>query len=84
VRYNIALQVIHPGFVKTPLTDKNDFNMPFLMESEAAADRIVQGMSGNSFEITFPRRFTWSLKLLRALPYALYFALIKRATKGKI
>jgi NAD(P)-dependent dehydrogenase (short-subunit alcohol dehydrogenase family) len=82
--YNIALQVIHPGFVKTPLTDKNDFNMPFLMESAAAADRIVQGMSGNSFEITFPRRFTWSLKLLRALPYVLYFALIKRATKGKI
>jgi NAD(P)-dependent dehydrogenase (short-subunit alcohol dehydrogenase family) len=77
----ITVQVIHPGFVRTPLTDKNDFKMPFLMEPEAAAQRIVDGMAGDSFELTFPRRFTYQLKLLRALPYALYFWLVKRATK---
>ncbi len=80
----VIIQTIHPGFVRTPLTDKNDFKMPFLMEPEAAADRIVLGMSGTGFEITFPRRFTWMLKVLRALPYAWYFALVKKATKGKI
>ncbi len=80
----VVIQVIHPGFVKTPLTDKNDFKMPFLMEADSAAQRIVTGMSGTGFEITFPRRFTWMLKLLRALPYAWYFWLITRATKGKI
>jgi NAD(P)-dependent dehydrogenase (short-subunit alcohol dehydrogenase family) len=78
----ITVQVIHPGFVRTPLTDKNDFNMPFLMEPEPAAQRIVDGMATNCFEITFPRRFTHQLKLLRALPYAAYFALVKRATKN--
>ncbi len=77
----VVVQVIHPGFVKTPLTDKNDFKMPFLMSSEAAAERIVNGMTYGGFEITFPRRFTWMLKVLRALPYALYFPLITAATK---
>jgi NAD(P)-dependent dehydrogenase (short-subunit alcohol dehydrogenase family) len=78
-RQGIIVQVIHPGFVKTPLTDKNDFPMPFLMAPEAAAARIVAGMSGNSFEITFPRRFTYLLKLLRMMPYRLYFWLVGKA-----
>ena len=82
-RDNITVQVIHPGFVRTPLTDKNDFPMPFLMEPDAAAARIVAGMAGNSFEMTFPRRFTWMLKLLRILPYRLYFWLVAKGTKGK-
>ena len=80
---NIIVQAVHPGFVRTPLTDKNDFPMPFLMEPDDAAQRIVDGMSRDGFEITFPRRFTWMLKLLRCLPYALYFALVGRATQGK-
>ncbi len=80
----VVVQVIHPGFVKTPLTDKNDFNMPFLMSAEAAADRVVRGMSGTGFEITFPRRFTWMLKLLRMLPYRLYFWLVTKGTKSRV
>jgi NAD(P)-dependent dehydrogenase (short-subunit alcohol dehydrogenase family) len=80
---NVTMQVIHPGFVRTPLTDKNDFKMPFLMEAEAAARRIVRGMASGGFEITFPRRFTFMLKLLRMLPYSVYFSLVGRATKGK-
>jgi NAD(P)-dependent dehydrogenase (short-subunit alcohol dehydrogenase family) len=80
--FGVTVQVVHPGFVKTPLTDKNDFKMPFLMSPDAAAARMVAGMSHDGFEITFPRRFTYMLKLLRILPYWLYFALVGRATSG--
>jgi NAD(P)-dependent dehydrogenase (short-subunit alcohol dehydrogenase family) len=80
--FGIVVQTVHPGFVKTPLTDKNDFKMPFLMSAEAAAQRLVAGMARDSFEITFPRRFTYLLKLLRLLPYRLYFWLVGRATSG--
>ena len=74
------MQVVHPGFVRTPLTDKNDFPMPFLMEPDQAAARIVAGLQSDRFEITFPRRFTMLLKLLRCLPYAWYFPAVRRAT----
>lgn len=77
----VDVRLVCPGFVKTPLTDRNPFPMPFLMEADAAADRMFRGLSeGRSFEITFPRRFTWFLKVLERLPYALYFPLVKRAT----
>ena len=79
-QHGVRLQLIDPGFVKTPLTDKNPFPMPFLISAESAADRITQGLSGSQFEITFPRRFTWLLKLLRSLPYRLYFPIVARAT----
>lgn len=79
-RHGIIVQVVHPGFVRTPLTDKNDFPMPFLMEPDQAAARIVAGLQSDRFEITFPRRFTMLLKLLRCLPYAWYFPAVRRAT----
>lgn len=79
-RHGVTVQVVHPGFVRTPLTDKNDFPMPFLMEPEKAAARIVSGLQSDRFEITFPRRFTMLLKLLRCLPYAWYFPAVRRAT----
>ncbi len=78
--HGIVVQTIHPGFVRTPLTDKNDFAMPFLMEPDAAAARIVKGLQSARFEITFPRRFTALLNLLRCLPYGWYFPLVRRAT----
>lgn len=77
----VNLSVIHPGFVKTPLTDQNEFDMPFLMEVEEAALRIVDGLERGSFEITFPRRFAYLLNIGRALPYRLYFALSRRLVK---
>jgi NAD(P)-dependent dehydrogenase (short-subunit alcohol dehydrogenase family) len=77
-RAGVDLRLINPGFVRTPLTDQNAFPMPFLMEPDAAARRIVDGLGRRGFEITFPRRFTYGLKLLRALPYPLFFAVTRR------
>ena len=79
--FGVRISVINPGFVRTPLTDLNPFPMPFLMEADEAADRIVKGLARGVFEITFPRRFTWLVKLARILPYALYFPLIRKTTK---
>ncbi len=77
-RYGIKLTLINPGFVKTPLTDRNEFKMPFLIDLDDAADRIVAGLKTGRFEVTFPKRFTWGMKLARCLPYGLYFALTRR------
>lgn len=76
----LKIQVINPGFVRTPLTDRNAFPMPFLMEVEDAVSRILRGLESDRFEIAFPRRFVWLLKALRLLPDRLYFALTRRAT----
>jgi len=78
-QFGVTVQVVNPGFVRTPLTDKNDFPMPFLMEPEAAAHRIARGLRSGAFEITMPRRFTWMMKALAMLPYPVLFALTKRA-----
>jgi short-subunit dehydrogenase len=67
----IDVVVVSPGFVKTPLTDQNDFPMPFLVSAEDAANRIVKGLQKGKREIAFPKRFTWSLKVLGALPQGL-------------
>ncbi|MGB8339199.1 MAG: SDR family NAD(P)-dependent oxidoreductase [Burkholderiales bacterium] len=79
-RKNIAVTLINPGFVKTPLTDKNTFNMPALVSAEEAASEIIRGLERGNFEIHFPKRFTFWLKLLRMLPYRIYFYLIHKLT----
>jgi NAD(P)-dependent dehydrogenase (short-subunit alcohol dehydrogenase family) len=81
-RAGVKIQVINPGFVRTPLTDKNDFPMPFLMEVDDAVERILRGLAGNAFEICFPRRFAWILKLAGLLPDRLYFPLVAKATRA--
>ncbi|HYE50669.1 MAG TPA: SDR family NAD(P)-dependent oxidoreductase [Azospirillaceae bacterium] len=78
-RHGLKVQLVNPGFIRTPLTDRNDFPMPFLMEVDRAAERMVAEMRGDGFEITFPRRFTWMLQRLRCLPYPLYFSLARKA-----
>lgn len=73
----IRLRLINPGFVRTRLTAQNPFPMPFLIDPETAAAQIEKGLAGNRFEITFPKRFTWIMKLIRLLPYALYLPLAR-------
>jgi len=77
----IDVSVIHPGFVQTPLTAHNDFEMPAIITPEQAAKDILQGWDKGEFEIHFPKRFTRWLKLIQLLPDAWYFALIHKATK---
>lgn len=74
----VNLRVINPGFVKTQLTAKNDFTMPQLITPEQAAAYIHREIDGSHFEIVFPKRFAWAMKLLRLLPYRLYFAVTRR------
>ncbi len=74
----VTISVVNPGFVKTPLTDQNDFPMPFLMDVDDAAEQMVRGLESGRFEITFPKRFTWIMKLLRCLPYSLYFPISRK------
>lgn len=78
--YNVKVQAICPGFVKTALTEQNDFEMPYLMEVEDAARRIVDGMNSNVFEVAFPKRFAMQLKTLQKLPDSLFFPIIKKTT----
>ena len=71
---HIIVRMIAPGFVKSELTAKNDFPMPFLMETDVAAERIVDGLLNSSrFEIAFPRRMVMLMKTIRFLPYPLFF-----------
>jgi len=76
----IGVYLINPGFVKTPLTDKNEFTMPALISAGEAALAMVRGFERGEFEIHFPKRFTRWLKILRLLPYRLYFPIVHRFT----
>jgi len=81
-RHNVRVSLVSPGFIKTPMTEKNQFRMPFLKTPEFAADKIYNGLiNGSSFEIDFPKELTLILKLLKILPNRLYLYLIKKLTK---
>lgn len=75
--FGISVSIINPGFVKTPLTDKNDFYMPFLISSERAAEIMCAAIEDRKFECTFPRPFNWVLKLMRVLPNRVYQMLVE-------
>lgn len=79
-RMNIRIQVCNPGFVVSELTKKNDFAMPGLMETGVAAKRYADGLAHGGFEIRYPRRLAWPLRLVSMLPNWLYFPLIAKAT----
>jgi NAD(P)-dependent dehydrogenase (short-subunit alcohol dehydrogenase family) len=76
----IGVSVVNPGFVETPLTAQNEFDMPALITPLEAARHIVDGWEAGRFEIHFPKRFTLWLKGLRFLADGLYFAAVRRST----
>ena len=81
-KFNVNVSVVSPGFIKTPLTDKNEFKMPFLETPEFAAKKIFNGLIKNkSFEIHFPKPLTLLLKFFRILPYKIYLFLIDKSVK---
>jgi len=81
-KFGVRVSIVSPGFIKTPLTDKNEFPMPFLKTPKYAADKIYNGLvKGNSFEIHFPKGLTLTLKFLRILPYRLYLFLVDKLVK---
>jgi NAD(P)-dependent dehydrogenase (short-subunit alcohol dehydrogenase family) len=76
----IGVYLINPGFVDTPLTQKNRFAMPALMKAEDAARVTLDEIAAGAFEVHYPKRFTRWLKLLRLLPYRLQLAAVRRVT----
>ena len=78
----VDVRLVCPGFVRTRLTDKNDFDMPALMEPDAAAQAVLDGIAKRAFEIHFPKRFTLAMKLIRLLPYAISLRLTARLKGG--
>ncbi len=78
----LTIQIVNPGFVETAMTAQNaDYEMPFLMGADAAARIICDGFEKGGFEITFPRRLAYAFKAACLLPYALFFPLMRRATR---
>jgi short-subunit dehydrogenase len=77
----IHVQIVSPGFVDTPLTQVNDFPMPFLISSKEAAEKIYRGMQTSVFDISFPKPFVWSLKAFASLPTRLKFKLLGKMSR---
>jgi len=79
---NVRVSLISPGFIKTPMTDQNDFPMPMIKSPEFAANEIFKGLTAKkSFEIHFPKVFTYFLKFLQILPSSLYFKFVAKGMK---
>ncbi|PCH47936.1 MAG: oxidoreductase [Hyphomicrobiales bacterium] len=74
----LKVSVINPGYVRTAMTANNKAPMPFLLEVEDAASKMIAGLEKEKFEIYFPWQLAWILKILNLLPYPIYFSLMKR------
>ena len=81
-RKNVRVTLISPGFIKTPMTDQNDFPMPMIKSPEFAAEQIYLGLiKKKGFEIHFPKAFTFIMKILRILPNNIYFKIVEKGMK---
>ncbi|HHQ69774.1 MAG TPA: SDR family NAD(P)-dependent oxidoreductase [Halothiobacillaceae bacterium] len=80
-RYGVAIRVINPGFVRTALTEKNNFAMPGRIEPEQAAALIAKRLQRGGFELLIPRGFGLLMKLIRLMPNRLFLALTAKALK---
>ncbi len=84
-RYGVRVSVVSPGFIKTPMTDKNDFPMPMIKTPEFAANEMYKGIvHKKNFETHFPKSFTSLMKILKFLPNNIYFKLLEKGMKRKI
>lgn len=79
----VDIKLISPGFVSTPLTDKNNFAMPMIIQPQEAAKEIAKGLLSSRFEVHFPKRFTFLLKCLRLLPYGISLPLTRQINLEK-
>ncbi len=84
-QYGVKVKTISPGFVKTPLTDKNDFKMPMRISSEKAAAYMYKDLFNNKSTVYFPRRFSFTIRLLSALPDVFKHKIcLKMTNNGKV
>lgn len=74
-RTGVEVQLVNPGFIRTRLTDRNDFAMPFIMEPDEAARHLIEAMESRRFQSNFPRLFSWLFRGAQFLPAPLYFRL---------
>ena len=81
--FGITVSVVNPGFVDTPMTSDNPFPMPGIMPADKAAQALLAGLEKRRFEIIFPRGFVYAVKLLRILPYRLFFWYVSRTMIDK-
>ena len=82
IRKNVRVTLVSPGFIETPMTDQNDFPMPFIKSTKFAAEKIFSGLTKKkSFEIHFPKVFTIMMKVIQILPNWIYFGVINFGNK---
>ena len=74
----VKVQLANPGFIRTRLTDKNDFSMPFLMEPDQAARAMLSHMRTSRFKTSFPTVFSWLFRLSQFLPDWAYYPLFAK------
>jgi len=81
-RFNVRVSLVNPGFIKTPMTDQNNFPMPMIKSAEFAAEQMFKGLTQKkSFEIHFPVAFTSMMKVLKVIPNGLYFKIVEKGMK---
>ena len=79
----ISISIIYPGFVKTRLTDKNSFEMPFIMDCEVAAEKMLKIVVRGKGDLGFPLGLSLPIQILRLLPEKIYRSLVKRLIGGE-
>lgn len=79
--HNVGVTIVSPGFVRTPLTDKNDFHMPFLMEADKAARVMCDAIARGKAQVAFPFPFSTTIALMRVIPHPIYNWIMSRVWK---
>jgi len=77
----LKMTIVRPGFVDTPLTQRNDFAMPLIVSSEKAATIISKGIASGKHRIEFPKPLVWSMKLIALLPFGLQKRILQKVVK---